>query len=1225
MPLNLNSDNLIVVAKHYGAKVITVIPDPNPITYTGYSRTIIIGSGVTTATNVSGTTWIINTPATPVTLVGSGATTAVNTSGSTWTIYTPHEQYTGDTTVIIGSGGTWAGLISGDTWVVYTPDYTQEMIDLFNLENAFTGHTGTTSIHTPYSAITQAISAATSSLITGATNGVGGLTTLTDNSGQTIVVKGLSIGGGLLGINDYGPGTYVEIVLNENDVWNNINYHITGISITESQVINLISDLSGKTSTGTTYQLEQDFLSHTGNTYIHQTSGDTVGLINNALQTYWDSGETMLAITGYSAPIVHSHPQYTLTGTTHQIQLDLTGLTQSFDSHSGDSTIHFTKSSINLDDLGDVAITAPTDGSLLMYSGGTWRDEPAVDIFAYVSDQEILIRNGDEVSGITNEFSLKVDKSTFTTYTGTTAPLQFAAKVHTHAISGVTGLQTALDGKTNTGTTHQIQLDLTGLTSSFETFTGDTQTLYNDVKEETGFINGSAIDVSYSYSARTVTLTGDLTYYWRGVKHVLSSPWTSTGHTASGGTWFLSTTDGLNFTWSQNIWSFSDIQVAYLYYTASSATTFCIKETHETLQHDAHETLHKSIGTIRSSGGAAIAGTYAFNTATDVATTPDFSQAVVRDEDLDVTIPQVDASGYTRMYVTGGTVSVFTYAQNFPFYSTGSYIQVNNAITGAMTNGVANRWYNVYQILVPVASDTTSQKFRMIFLQPQATYTSLASALAEDTRGLYLGSLTSQSAEYVFYARITYNTANANGNTGKVTIPTGGLTYVVGNKMSQVSIAGVSATDHANLGNLTWDSSGHISSNNYLAAFDSSGNAVAIPKDTYSLSGHTHAQYLTGVTWNDITSKPDLWTTGETMVAITGYSAPIIHTHAYSAITDLPDLSLYQPVSGMSLYQPVSGMSDYYTSIQVDGLISGFTTGYTFVASGGTAIGVLNNQITIYSPTGSSSNVVLVGSGATVVDNISGDTWVVYSPTGGTGGTVTLVASGACVVNNVSGDTWIIYAPSGGTGSTGGSLATLTDVSLSAVTHSDVLQYNSGTTKWENEAPIDIFANVTDRQVLVRSGSTIVSEPMMHVLRTTANQTINAGAATFVDVTDLTFPVVSGTSYAFFFYVTFKSAAATTGWKMGVNCPTGTLDFWAGSQTIANGAAGVATHTERHNVDRDDMTLLTATVTANVDLANRIEGRYLCTQDGTFACRFANELAADTNIVVQKGSYGWWF
>lgn len=147
----------------------------------------------------------------------------------------------------------------------------------------------------------------------------------------------------------------------------------------------------------------------------------------------------------------------------------------------------------------------------------------------------------------------------------------------------------------------------------------------------------------------------------------------------------------------------------------------------------------------------------------------------------------------------------------------------------------------------------------------------------------------------------------------------------------------------------------------------------------------------------------------------------------------------------------------------------------------------------------------------------------------------------------------------------------------------------------------------------------------MNLLKKTANQTINAGAGVFTDITDLTFPVVAGTDYAFEFYITFQSAATATGWRAAVNCPAGTLDFWAGSDVIANGAAGVATHAERHNTVRDDMTLLTSTIAQAVDLNVRIKGRYLCTANGTFAARFANELASNTHIVVQKGSWGWWF
>jgi len=146
-----------------------------------------------------------------------------------------------------------------------------------------------------------------------------------------------------------------------------------------------------------------------------------------------------------------------------------------------------------------------------------------------------------------------------------------------------------------------------------------------------------------------------------------------------------------------------------------------------------------------------------------------------------------------------------------------------------------------------------------------------------------------------------------------------------------------------------------------------------------------------------------------------------------------------------------------------------------------------------------------------------------------------------------------------------------------------------------------------------------------YTLKKTSNQIINSGAATFTDITNLTFPVKAGNDYAFHYYISFVSLNTTFGWKAGVNAPLGDLDFWAQTDNIANGVAGVATHLERHNTVRDDMTLLTSTIAANTSLAIRIDGRYLCTQDGTFAPRFANELASNPNIIVLKGSYGWYY
>ena len=145
----------------------------------------------------------------------------------------------------------------------------------------------------------------------------------------------------------------------------------------------------------------------------------------------------------------------------------------------------------------------------------------------------------------------------------------------------------------------------------------------------------------------------------------------------------------------------------------------------------------------------------------------------------------------------------------------------------------------------------------------------------------------------------------------------------------------------------------------------------------------------------------------------------------------------------------------------------------------------------------------------------------------------------------------------------------------------------------------------------------------INTLKKTTTQTINGTA--FQDITNLTFSVVSGINYAFKFYIVFRSATTTTGFRFGLNCPTGTLDYFHTYQTIANSSTiGVATWLQRHDVTRDAMTATLATITAGVDLVCIFEGRYLCTQNGTFAPRVASELA-NNDLVIQIGSWGTWF
>lgn len=331
-------------------------------------------------------------------------------------------------------------------------------------------------------------------------------------------------------------------------------------------------------------------------------------------------------------------------------------------------------------------------------------------------------------------------------------------------------------------------------------------TVLTDSEDPTGFLNPESIDVAYNAPtfpgpgpARAIVLTGTLEYYWHGVKHTLTSPWTSDQHASGDGTFYLYSTDGATFAWSTSPWSFEHIQVARVTVADSGATVFAQREPHGIMPFSTHQALHSNIGTWRKSGLTLDPATYTVNTASDAATTPGFIVGVVIDEDLETTIPAWPEGTYTTVRIGAASAAVFDVAASFPFRSSGSFILVNNPTTGAETATVNNRYVNVYQLVVPVTSDSDSQKYRMLMLQPQVAHTTLAAAQAEDPRGLALGSLTSLASELVFHARITYVTATGDANTGKCRIATGGVTYISGGRASQVSISGYTAPTAASV------------------------------------------------------------------------------------------------------------------------------------------------------------------------------------------------------------------------------------------------------------------------------------------------------------------------------------------------------------------------------------------------------------------------------------------
>ena len=338
------------------------------------------------------------------------------------------------------------------------------------------------------------------------------------------------------------------------------------------------------------------------------------------------------------------------------------------------------------------------------------------------------------------------------------------------------------------------QTDVTGLPE-----------IWAATKEPTGFESPELITQTYASVTRTVTLTqsGGIPYWYRGVRYVLASPWTSAAHAVTVGTWFLRFA-GTAFTWAQTLPALeSEGPVCYVDYDSPLGTTFAIREIHGLMAWQTHLELHERIGTYRRSGGGPTAGTYALNTDSALAITPGFDAAVVADEDLQSTIAALPEGSYMHMRIGAGSVVAFRVAQPYLTYTTpttGLYPMVNNVLTGAETEAATGDFLNVYQILMPVTSDAGSQVYRMLFLQPQAVHGSLAMAQAEDYGALSLGNLLGLSTEFVPYSRMTFRVQAANTTVGKVQLV--GLSYLSGSRVSVSSPGGISphAPTHAAAG-----------------------------------------------------------------------------------------------------------------------------------------------------------------------------------------------------------------------------------------------------------------------------------------------------------------------------------------------------------------------------------------------------------------------------------------
>jgi len=325
-------------------------------------------------------------------------------------------------------------------------------------------------------------------------------------------------------------------------------------------------------------------------------------------------------------------------------------------------------------------------------------------------------------------------------------------------------------------------------------------TMTEDVKDPTGFINNDNIQVTYNVD-RTITLsatTGSLEYYFKGTKHSLGTSWTSSAHADTTDAYFLYSTGGTDFNWSTTPWSLTYVMVA----ARPLASNYAIREIHGTMPWQAHVEFHQTIGTYRVSGFGFTDGTYALQPVVpvDSGNTIGFEAGVIKDEDINSSLAAWLKGTYTHLHFTGASSHFFITGKTAVFDVGVTYPKLNiyDGTGFTETEMSTGEYANWYVLRIPVTSDAVSQQYRAVIVQPQFSYSTLESAQAENPLNLYLGDISTISAEYVFVERVTFGTDSGYSTTGKVRIEA--LSILSGTRLSQVNtVAGLGTVTAGNV------------------------------------------------------------------------------------------------------------------------------------------------------------------------------------------------------------------------------------------------------------------------------------------------------------------------------------------------------------------------------------------------------------------------------------------
>ncbi len=158
----------------------------------------------------------------------------------------------------------------------------------------------------------------------------------------------------------------------------------------------------------------------------------------------------------------------------------------------------------------------------------------------------------------------------------------------------------------------------------------------------------------------------------------------------------------------------------------------------------------------------------------------------------------------------------------------------------------------------------------------------------------------------------------------------------------------------------------------------------------------------------------------------------------------------------------------------------------------------------------------------------------------------------------------------------------------------------------------------TDGQVLVWNATSSQWEPGPRRLTVTKTADESSTSTTLANITNLAFPVTAGNKYLFTFYVLYQSAVTTTGLKLGITVPAGTVSANASFRIAADGAGSLF---DGALTASGDSIISTGVPVINTPYLAEIRGIFICTTSGTLQLTYGSEIAA-TSVTVKQNSVG---